>query len=499
MDQIIKELAAIANDLDSKGLSKLADAVDEIADTALDIKVAQYVGIQGYWVRNSRCWGNCLRQKKTSSPEKPSQEIWAACHKEYLESLGNPDSTWDKYAGSSEGFIKSASARDEFHKGFKAKIESKVAAGADLRSAIVASMDEQGSENFGRLIEASNALVKMADELSENDLDTSLRLANAASSLSKVARWWHPADWMGGIGDWASRNRADYANRLQQKAQDYMSREQGRNNPFLGGGSTPPPAPAGGPGGPGAGGGFGGGAPMPPPISRARKNEVITGPGMAGGNFKPDAPMLGGDSMFDKDGNPVAPPTPAGGAAPGTASPGGPAGGGFGGAPEFGPDGQITLRPMSALDEMSPAEAARYFKTLLKAQERINAQLSAMRTMYSPSYRKDRGWGDDPVAPPAPGAPAAPAPASPPAPAPGGAAPAGGPPKPPIIPPAPPAASGLPPGFIGGPAGGNVGQPVGPTGGFGTPSWTSNTPKPKRRVAVPPTGTEVTPVGPTSL
>lgn len=368
MDQIISELAAIANDLDGKGFSKLADSVDGIANIALDIKVAQYVGIQGYWIRNTRCWGNCLRQKKTSSPEKPSQEIWATCHKEYLESLGSPDSTWDKYAAGTSGLIKSASARSDFDNAFKKKIEVKVSAGADLRSAVVASMDEQGSENFGRLIDASSQLVKMADELSSTDLDMSLRLAEAASGLSKVARWWHPADWMGGIGDWASKNRAEHATNLQQKAQDYANKEQGRNNPYMNGGPSAVPAGT-------------GGSPSAPPVNRAGKNEIITGPGMDGGNFKPEAPMLDeGGSNFDQDGN------PAGSQEAGSTGAGSPrrpaVGPGAGPGASSGPDGQISLRPMAALDEMSPGEAREYFTTLLKAQERINTQLSSLRGMY---------------------------------------------------------------------------------------------------------------------
>lgn len=470
MDQIIKALAMIANDLDDKGLLAFADAVDKIADTALDIKVAQYVGIQGYWIRNSRCWGNCLRQKKTSSPEKPSQEIWASCHKEYLESLGSPDSTWDKYAGSSEGMLKSASARSDFDNSFKKKIEAKVSSGADLRFSIVAALDEQGSENFGRLIEASSELVKMADQLSETDLEMSMKLAQAAADLSKTARFWHPADWMGGIGDWASKNRAEHANKLQQKAQDYMGKEQGRNNPFLGGSpssnspSLPSPSPSGG--------------------TRVPRNQIITGPNMSGGRFDEKTPMLDGGSTFDQDGNPASAPPPGGG--PG--GPGGPAASPSADAgmnspvPESGPDGQITLQPMSALSELPLSKAGEYFKTLLKAQERINAQMTELRKHFSGGASGGTGESSN-MAPPL--SPEAATPSGGP-PKPPSMPPSGGPPKPPEIPPSPSDNSGLPPGFSGNGNMGEMGQPSGPNSEFG-----QNIVGPKPRFKLSPTNKPV--------
>lgn len=491
MENIFSELALIANLLDKKGHIKFADSVDGIISSALDIKVAQYVGIQGYWIRNSRCWGNCVRQKKTSDPKMASQDIWAACHKEYLSSLGSPDSTWDKYADTSEGMVKSASARVDFDKSLQKKIEAKIAAGSDTRSSIIASLDEQQGEYFGRLIEDSSSLIRIADSLTEDDLDLALRLGSAAAGLSKMARWWHPADWMGGVGDWANKNRAEYAGNLQQKAQDYMSREQGRNNPFLGGGAGSPPSPD------LAGGADPASGASPTSGTKMPSGQMMAGPGISGGNFKPKSPMMNGGSAIDGDGMPAVPPTGAGG------SPNGPAGASPSqGKPSVstapiggGMDGTISLRPMSSLDEMSPMEAKEYFATLMGGQERINKQLMAIRNMYSPGYRKDKSWGGgEEVAPPA----GAPSPASPSPQLPdwmaGAAAGAAGgqPPKPPTIPPAPPTVPGS---NISAPSGaGNAGTPNGPafTGNqnISTPNfptqkkWTGpgNVPKPRRRV-----------------
>ena len=104
MEKIIEKLASLAEELDSKNLSVHADTVDGVAKTILGVKTAQYVGIQGYWVRNSRCWGNCYRQKRSSNPETPTQEVWAECHEEYTKAIDNDSARkeWDKYAALSE-------------------------------------------------------------------------------------------------------------------------------------------------------------------------------------------------------------------------------------------------------------------------------------------------------------------------------------------------------------------------------------------------------------
>lgn len=98
MKEIIAQLNSTATALEQDGLEKLAARIDETTRSYLDIKTAQYVGVQGYWLRNSRCWGNCYRQKRAKDKNKAAQEIWEACHEEYLESLNDNNSGWEKYA-----------------------------------------------------------------------------------------------------------------------------------------------------------------------------------------------------------------------------------------------------------------------------------------------------------------------------------------------------------------------------------------------------------------
>lgn len=96
----IERLAFVASKVESK-YPKVAETIDNISESYLGLmKEAQYVGVQGYAIRNKRCFDNCLRQKRAKS-DKPYEEIWNDCHGEYLEAMKNGTEgtdTWNKYA-----------------------------------------------------------------------------------------------------------------------------------------------------------------------------------------------------------------------------------------------------------------------------------------------------------------------------------------------------------------------------------------------------------------
>ena len=84
MQNIIVELVSVADELDRKGQVKLAAEIDKISQSLHNIKIAQYVGVQGYWLRNGRCWSNCYRIKRAKNPDMSAQEVWTACQNEYV-------------------------------------------------------------------------------------------------------------------------------------------------------------------------------------------------------------------------------------------------------------------------------------------------------------------------------------------------------------------------------------------------------------------------------
>jgi len=199
MENTIKLLASIANQLDEQGLAALASRVDAVASNALNIKVAQYVGMQGYAIRNSRCWGNCYRKKRLETPTKAAQQVWTECHAEYVESINNDGSKWDKYASRNEPFVKTASAIDKYNeidKRIAEVIDQKLASGLDLGNAIFASVEDVANIPQEQAIAASNELLEIASELVSKP-HLANKLSEAAQGLLKEAG---PMDFFRGVG-----------------------------------------------------------------------------------------------------------------------------------------------------------------------------------------------------------------------------------------------------------------------------------------------------------
>ncbi len=100
IETIINELVDVADKLDNNKKYSISDSICKVARRVQNLKFAQYVGVQGYWIRNERCWTNCYRIKRTENPEKSAQVVWKECQNEYVDSINNDHSGWEKYAGS---------------------------------------------------------------------------------------------------------------------------------------------------------------------------------------------------------------------------------------------------------------------------------------------------------------------------------------------------------------------------------------------------------------
>lgn len=224
MDNIIRLLVEAAEALDAQGLRAIADKVDKVANKTFDVKTAQYVGIQGYAIRNSRCWGNCYRQKRTSFPNKSAQQVWTECHKEYVESLNNDGSKWDKYAGSKSN-IKIGSELHAFSQEVNAKIaskvEEKIAEGLDVGSAVYASIEEVANEPNELMISASNEIMDIASKLVSNP-EISEKLTAAAEEMVKEAGI---MDFFRGVGQGAKNwgSNAAYTGKLSSSIKQLNS------------------------------------------------------------------------------------------------------------------------------------------------------------------------------------------------------------------------------------------------------------------------------------
>lgn len=98
MDKLTEHMLDLSDDLDKKKKRKSADLVDQLIKTAALTKVAQYVGVIGYVLKQNRAMGNCIRKKRASS-DTSMQEIVLECLKEYQDGQNYHDAEWtSKYA-----------------------------------------------------------------------------------------------------------------------------------------------------------------------------------------------------------------------------------------------------------------------------------------------------------------------------------------------------------------------------------------------------------------
>jgi len=199
MKEIVQRLTKVADKLDAMGKNRTAGLIDSAVQNILGIKTAQYLGIQGYWLRNTRCWTNCYRQKRASSPDMPAQQVWSDCQSEYLESINDDDNKWAKYAGNDVPLVKfasnskAASAIEKekifFHKTAARRIQD----GWNVGDAITETLDDGVTRYFSAIIAQADKLADIAQNLQKNgNTELARSVAVAARDLVKEsqARQW---------------------------------------------------------------------------------------------------------------------------------------------------------------------------------------------------------------------------------------------------------------------------------------------------------------------
>ena len=98
MDKISEQLIQLSDKLDKAGKTKCANAIDGLIEHQSLAKVAQYVGVIGYVLKQNRAMGNCIRKKRASSTGS-MQEVVLGCLKEYQDGQQYDNNEWtSKYA-----------------------------------------------------------------------------------------------------------------------------------------------------------------------------------------------------------------------------------------------------------------------------------------------------------------------------------------------------------------------------------------------------------------
>ena len=206
-NNIFQNLKNIGDDLEGKGLAKTAGVITATMSNLLNVKTAQYVGPQGYWIRQKRCWDNCYRQKRTTSPEKAAQVVWTECWSEYNEAINNNQSGWEKYAQEDADLFKYASkeqqdwVKAESQK-FAKEVEKKIASGESQGTSIYLTLEENKDEYSHMILADADKLSKIAEKLKENGQDElSEKVANVSMKLLKESQFG------GNVGNWGNKLR----------------------------------------------------------------------------------------------------------------------------------------------------------------------------------------------------------------------------------------------------------------------------------------------------
>jgi hypothetical protein len=98
MLDIQDQLIELSDNLDAKKLYHCANAVDGLLQAHSLQKVAQYVGVIGYVLKQNRAMSNCIRKKRASSSGS-MQEVVLSCLKEYQDGQQYDNNEWTgKYA-----------------------------------------------------------------------------------------------------------------------------------------------------------------------------------------------------------------------------------------------------------------------------------------------------------------------------------------------------------------------------------------------------------------
>jgi len=191
MIKILENLKKIGDELEKSGQVKSAQVVTNTMQSLSKLKTAQYEGVQGYWIRNRRCWDNCYRQKRTASPSRPAQEVWFDCWDEYLKSINDNNSGWEKYAGN-EKIVKTANLDDAKH--FHDEVQKRIKAGAPIPNAVYEVIEQ--ARLADKSLDNANNLLKVAEHLEKiGKKELSQKVYDACFDIIKEG-----AGFWGGIG-----------------------------------------------------------------------------------------------------------------------------------------------------------------------------------------------------------------------------------------------------------------------------------------------------------
>lgn len=205
MDRIQEHLIKLSDDFDKKGKKVCADTIDSLISSKSVQKVAQYVGVIGYVLKQNRAIANCIRRKKADS--RSMQEKVLECLKEYQDGQNYNDTEWtQKYAQVIE------SKPELFNKSYIPFLKS-IADASDITKEINKIKTANNTLKInGHHDSIINDLMKHYDSLSEymsgGNSENFFKLA-ARPQRSNWSRFWNPSQtsWYNPLS-WSAKKRS---------------------------------------------------------------------------------------------------------------------------------------------------------------------------------------------------------------------------------------------------------------------------------------------------
>ena len=216
MIKILESLKSIGDELEQKGLNGPARVVTGAMETMYQVKTAQYEGGQGYWIRNRRCWDNCYRQKRVANPSQAAQEVWFDCWDEYLKSINDNNSGWEKYAGSNVA-VKTAYGSAKESKYFNETVQKKIKDGQNIPSAVYETIEASATRQAEQTVDEINNLLRVAEYLEKlGNKDTSQKIYDACFDIIKEAQFWSGVKQKAkDVGGWLGQKAKDVGTALR--------------------------------------------------------------------------------------------------------------------------------------------------------------------------------------------------------------------------------------------------------------------------------------------
>jgi len=192
MLKAIEILDKVAGKMEDSGQKKISSSITTAMSDILKIKTAQYLGVQGYWIRNKRCWENCYRQKRAD--KKSGHEAWFDCHKEYLESINNNDAGWNKYADESVSEIKIAkNIIDKEQDFFLKSVSARMKSGEGYGESVINTIRSGSSRLDSSVIKITEKLISIISQLKAAGMDDNVdEIVAANEDVIKEALFGNP-------------------------------------------------------------------------------------------------------------------------------------------------------------------------------------------------------------------------------------------------------------------------------------------------------------------